>query len=47
DYNGDGKSDVLLKSDSTGLIWEYQMNGTSVTGSGAVTSVAAEWGVVG
>jgi hypothetical protein len=35
------------KIDSTGLILEYQMNGTAVTGSGTVTSVAAEWGVVG
>ena len=47
DYNGDGKSDILIRNDTTGLIWEYQMNGATIASGGGVTSLAAEWGVVG
>ncbi len=46
DYNGDGKSDLLIRNDS-GLVWEYQLNGTAIIGGGAVTSAATDWAVVG
>jgi hypothetical protein len=43
DYSGDGKSDILIRNDSTGVLGEYQMNGTTIAASGEVTSVPAEW----
>ena len=46
DFNRDGKSDILIRNDTTGLIWEYQMNGTTIAGGGAVTALAADWAVV-
>jgi hypothetical protein len=47
DYNGDGKSDLLLQSISTGTIWEYQLNGSTVTGSGGVAGPGVAWKVAG
>ena len=43
DHNGDGKSDTLLRSDSSGSFREYQMNGTTISGGGTVTSASADW----
>ena len=45
DYNGDGKADVLLRSDSSGTFREYPLNGTTIAGGGAVTSATADWEV--
>ncbi len=47
DYNGDGKSDLLLRNDSTGMLWDYQMNGTAIAGGGLVDNPGTAWKVVG
>jgi Ca2+-binding RTX toxin-like protein len=47
DYDGDGKSDILLRNAEDGRVTVWLMNGTQV-GSGAVLSEApgANWGIV-
>ena len=47
DCNGDGKSEIRLRSDSTGTLWQYQLNGTIIAPTSSVTSVVPKWGVVG
>ncbi|MBI5790324.1 MAG: M10 family metallopeptidase C-terminal domain-containing protein, partial [Rhodocyclales bacterium] len=47
DFNGDGMSDVLLRNRSTGMFWQYQLSGTTVTGSGQVVAHSTDWQVVG
>jgi hypothetical protein len=39
DYNGDGSIDILLRNDTIGTFWEYQMNDARISGGDAVTSV--------
>jgi hypothetical protein len=43
DYNGDGKSDILLHNTS-GALRAYLMDGTTISGNGGVTWAATEWG---
>jgi Ca2+-binding RTX toxin-like protein len=47
DYNGDGKSDILIRNNSTGMLWQYQLNGTAITGQGLVGGTGVDWQVVG
>ncbi|MBI5790411.1 MAG: DUF4347 domain-containing protein [Rhodocyclales bacterium] len=47
DFNGDGKSDVLLQNTGTGVIFQHQLNGTTVTGGGSVAGPGTDWKVVG
>ena len=45
DFNGDGKSDILWKSDN-GTVSEWNMNGHSIIQTGAVSNapqVTADW----
>jgi peptidyl-Asp metalloendopeptidase len=36
DFNGDGKSDILWRNSSTGLVWMFLMDGPTITASNAV-----------
>jgi hypothetical protein len=47
DYNGDGKSDIMVENTSTTALYEYQMNGLTVASAGAVTTTPGTgWSVV-
>ena len=47
DYNGDGKSDILLRNSDTGYLWEYQMNGSTILASNSVSeALNSGWMVV-
>jgi len=43
DYNGDGKSDLLLWNGSTGGLVEWLMNGAQVVGGGGIGTVSSPW----
>jgi hypothetical protein len=45
DYNGDGKSDILLQN-ANGQVAEWLMNGTKVIGGGVIGTVASPWSLV-
>jgi hypothetical protein len=48
DYNGDGKSDILFRSDASGGLLMHQMNGFAVTSAAwAPTILSTAWNVVG
>jgi hypothetical protein len=36
DFNGDGRSDLILENPTTGGVWEWQLNGTAISEQGAV-----------
>ena len=46
DFNGDGRDDVLWRHD-TGVVSEYWMNGTAITGGGYVSQPSNNWSVQG
>ncbi len=41
DYNGDGKSDILMGNATTGGLIEYQMNGSAVSAAAWIASPGA------
>ncbi len=43
DFSGDGRSDILWRNAGTGEVWEYQMNGTTVTDSALVATLGPSW----
>jgi hypothetical protein len=44
DFNGDGKSDILLQNALTGQCFTFMLNGTTVIGNGFIGgAVGAEW----
>ncbi len=48
DFNGDGKSDILLQNPSNGQVAIWEMNGTNVIGGGTVSSIpGASWHATG
>jgi autotransporter passenger strand-loop-strand repeat protein len=47
DSNGDGASDILLQNASSGRLYVYEMNGTTVTSGGSPGTPSAGWSVVG
>jgi hypothetical protein len=48
DFNGDGKSDVLLRNNTTGDVTVWLMNGSAIAGPpGAVPSIASNWVIQG
>ncbi len=46
DFNGDGKSDLLIQ-DSGGALFEWQMNGNVIASSNFVAGLGTDWKVVG
>jgi glucose/arabinose dehydrogenase len=46
DFSGEGSSDILWRHDS-GVVSEYQMNGTAVSGGGFVSQPSNDWTVQG
>ena len=46
DFNGDGVSDLTWLNTS-GLIYQWQMAGTSIAGGGGVTCVGSDWKMLG
>ena len=45
DFNGDGKTDILLQNSMTGQRSIWVMNGTVRTGSVTLATVATEWDI--
>ena len=45
DFNGDSNSDILLRNASTGQNVIWLMNGTTMSSSGYINSVAAPWNI--
>ncbi len=43
DFNGDARSDILWRNRATGQVWEEQLNGLTIIGSGTVATVGLEW----
>jgi FG-GAP-like repeat len=46
DFNGDGRSDILLQNDS-GEVAIWELNGTSVIGGGSIANPGPSWHAVG
>ena len=42
DFNGDGKADILWRH-SSGLVYIWLLDGTSIIGSGSPSSVGSDW----
>jgi len=47
DFNGDGNPDILFENSSTGDLYAWLMNGTSLSSSVFIANVPAPWQVVG
>jgi len=47
DYDGNGTADILWRNSSTGVMWIYFMDGSTVTNSVRVNTVPPVWQVVG
>jgi hypothetical protein len=45
DYNGDGKSDILMQNSATGGIWQWLMNGNQIVGTNSVGNPGTNWTV--
>ena len=45
DFNGDGKSDILIRNDGTGVLFQFQMDGTTIAGTAVVDNPGTDWGV--
>ena len=46
DWNADGKPDLLFRNASTGLVFVWYMNGTTLTTSSYVTQIDLPWEIV-
>ena len=46
DFNGDGKADILWRHTS-GTLYEWLLNGTSIIGQGSPGSASTDWTIVG
>ena len=46
DFNGDGNDDILWRNDS-GVVVEWQMNGSQVLSAQAVSGAGPDWHIVG
>ena len=49
DFNGDGKSDILWRNSTTGQVYIWLMNGTTLTSSGnlGTTTITSDWSIAG
>ena len=45
DFNGDGKADILWRNSTTGQVYVWLMNGTSVTSTGSPGSPTSDWSI--
>jgi sRNA-binding regulator protein Hfq len=45
--NGDGKADILWRNSTTGQVYIWLMNGTTLTSSGSLGSVSSDWSIAG
>jgi hypothetical protein len=43
DYNGDGKSDIVLRDSGTGATLQYQMNGAAVSNVAWLPNLGTDW----
>ena len=43
DVNGDGKADIIWRNNTSGEVYEWQLNGTSVIGGGSLGVVTNDW----
>lgn len=43
DFNGDGKSDILWRDSTTGEVYVWLINGTSIVGQGSPYTVSSDW----
>jgi hypothetical protein len=46
DFNGDGKFDILWRHTS-GTVYEWLLNGTSIAGQGSPSSASTDWSIAG
>src|SRR5205085_1360931 len=46
DFNGDGTADILWRHTS-GAVYEWLLNGTSIIGQGSPGSASTDWTIVG
>jgi hypothetical protein len=47
DFNGDGKADIVWQNSTTGQIYIWLMNGTTIAGGGSVAYVSSGWNIAG
>jgi hypothetical protein len=49
DFNGDGKADILWRNSTTGDVYIWQMNGTTIASQGdlGIVSPSSGWNIVG
>ncbi|MFH1215646.1 MAG: FG-GAP-like repeat-containing protein [Pseudomonadota bacterium] len=47
DFTGDAKTDILLRNNSTGQLWMYEMNGATITQSTNVGALNPAWQTAG
>ena len=47
DFNGDGKADILWQNSTTGQLYIYFMNGTTIAGGGSVSYISPGWNIAG
>jgi serralysin len=45
DYNGDGKSDILWRSDS-GTVVSWDMNDAQVTSTNVISTIPTDWHII-
>jgi hypothetical protein len=47
DYNGDGRSDIVWRNNTSGQVVIWLMNGTSVSSGGSAGSAPPDWQIQG
>src|SRR5260370_37227584 len=47
DFDGDGKADILWRNTTTGQVYEWLLNGTSVIGGGSIGTGTLDWQIAG
>ena len=47
DFNGDGKADILWQNSTSGEVYIWLMNGTTITSQGSPGTVSSAWSIQG
>ena len=47
DFNGDGKADILWRNSTSGQVYVWLMNGTTIASSGSPGTVTSDWVIQG